>query len=187
VTQGRRIVRWCGVVLAAELLAACSHGPPPPSPPPAPPAAPTVAPHVATGTYDVTTTLKRTQPPPLQRAARSRRPARPAPEATPSLELIFRPLAAPDATAQSSTQLAATVNIPGYTRAPRGRTGQAAAWWPLPGDSVIVHFQPPQPGGVMDLRGALKGDTLSGEIWYTSLETGTAFQMGTFTAVKRRR
>jgi hypothetical protein len=39
----------------------------------------------------------------------------------------------------------------------------------------------------MDLRGALKGDTLSGEIWYTSSGSGTVFQMGTFRAVKQKR
>jgi hypothetical protein len=169
--------------VAAAALAACSHGPPPP--PPVPPAEPTVAPHVATGTYDLTTTLKRTQPPP--RTTRGRRPTRPAPEPAPLLELAYRSVAALDATAQSNTQLAATIMIPGYTRAPRGRTGQAATWWPLPGDSVIVHFQPPQPGSAIDLRGALKGDTLAGEIWYTSLQSGTAFQMGSFRAVKRKR
>jgi hypothetical protein len=102
-----------------------------------------------------------------------------------TLELAYRPLAAPDATAASSTQLAATINLPGYTRAPRGRTGQAAVWWPLPGDSIIVHFQPPQSRGSIDMRGALQGDTLSGDVWYTSQETGNAFQMGTFRAIKR--
>lgn len=177
-------VSGTAAALVAVLLAACSHAPPPP--PPVPRAAPTVAPHVATGTYDLTTTLKRTQPPP-SRAARGRRPTRPAPEPTPSLELVYRPVAALDATAQSSTQLAATINIPGYTRAPRGRTGQAATWWPLPGDSVIVHFQTPQPGGTITLRGALRSDSLVGDIWYTSLRSGDAFQMGNFTAVKKKK
>jgi hypothetical protein len=51
---------------------------------------------------------------------------------------------------------------------------------------VIVHFQPPQ-GGVIDLRGALRADTLSGDVWYTSLGTGASFQMGRFKAVKRKR
>ena len=71
--------------------------------------------------------------------------------------------------------------------APRGRPGQAAVWWPLPGDTVVVHFLPPRAQGVMELRGALKGDTLSGDIWYTSLETNSSYQMGTFRAVRRRR
>jgi hypothetical protein len=172
------------VAALALVLGACSHSAPPrEAPPPVPPAAPVVAPHAATGTYDLTTTMQRTQPPPA-RPSRSRRP--PA-EPTPTLDLIFRPLAALDATAPSNTQLSATINLPGYTRAPRGRTGQSAAWWPLPGDSVVIHFPTAQRGGAMDLRGALKADTLSGEIWYTSLETGNAFQMGSFRAIKRRK
>ena len=167
--------------LAAMLLAACSHTAPPP---PVLPAAPVVVPHVATGTYDLTTTLK-THPAPPSRSRGRGRAAPSAPAST--LELVYRPVAAPDATATSSTQLAATINLPGYTRAPRGRAGQAAVWWPLPGDSVVVHFQPPQGSGLVDLRGTLKGDTLSGDVWYTSVGTGNVFQMGTFRAVKRKR
>jgi hypothetical protein len=174
------------IAVAARLAAGCAHSAPAVAPVPAAiPAAPTVAPNAAVGTYDLTTTLARTRPGP---PPRSRGRARPAPGQSASLQLAYRPLAAPDATASSGTQLAATVNLPGYTRAPRGRTGQAASWWPLPGDSVIVHFQPPQQqNGAIDLRGVLKGDTLSGEIWYTSLQTGNVSQMGAFTAVKRRK
>lgn len=171
-----------GGALAVLFVAACAHAPPPP--PPAPPAAPVVAPHAATGTYDLTTTLPSRQPP---QASRPRGRTRPAPGSTPMLELAYRPLAAPDATAASSTQLSATISLPGYTRAPRGRAGQAAVWWPLPGDSVIVHFQPPQGSGTIDLRGALQGDTLAGDVRYTSLGTGAAFQMGKFKAIKRRK
>jgi len=32
----------------------------------------------------------------------------------------------------------------------------------------------------------VRGDTLSGDIWYTSLDSGSEFQLGTFTAVRRR-
>ena len=170
------------VALAVLVAAACSHAPPPP--PPVPPAEPVVAPHAASGTYDLTTTL------PSRQQAQTSRPrgrGRTAPVVTPTIELVYRPVAAPDATAASGTQLSATLNLPGYTRAPRGRTGQAAVWWPLPGDSVIVHFQPPQATGLVDLRGALRGDTLSGDVWYTSLGTGASFQMGKFTAVKRKK
>jgi hypothetical protein len=172
------------LAVAAWQPAGCARSAPDVAPVPAAvPAAPTVAPNAAAGTYDLTTTLARPQPAPPPRGR-----TRPAPRPAASLQLAYRPLAAPDATAPSGTQLAATVNLPGYTRAPRGRPGQAASWWPLPGDSVIVHFQPPQrQSGAIDLRGVLRGDTLSGEIWYTSLETGNVFQMGTFTAIKRRR
>jgi hypothetical protein len=178
------IVSSGGAALVALLVAACSRAPPPPEPPPAPPAAPVVAPHAASGTFDLTTTLPSRQPP---QTSRPRGRVRPAPGSTPTLELVYRPVAAPDAPAASSTQLSATINLPAYTRAPRGRAGQAAVWWPLPGDSVIVHFQPPQGTGTIDLRGVLQGDTLSGDVWYTSLGTGEAFQMGAFKAVKRKK
>ena len=178
-----RVGPWAA--LAAVLAAACSHAPPPPPPEPvAAPAGPVVAPRAASGVFDLTTTLPSRQPP---QTSRPRGRARPDPLATPTLELAYRSVAAPDATATSSAQFAATINLPGYTRAPRGRTGQAAVWWPLPGDSVVVHFQPPQGSGLIDLRGALRGDTLSGDVWYTSLGTGASFQMGTFRAVKRKK
>ncbi len=182
-TRGRRRlgVPW----LMAGLLAGCAHRPPPPvAAPAANPAAPVVGPRQVTGTYLLTTDLKLSRPAAAQPSRRQRRPP-PAPVA--SLRLDFQPLAAPDPTAGSSTQLAATVNIPGYTSAPRGRAGQAAAWWPLPGDSVIVHFGTPRGDGQMDLRGILQADTLSGEIWYTSSSSGTVFQMGTFRGVKQKR
>jgi hypothetical protein len=169
------------VALAALVAAACSSAPPPP---PVRPAEPVVTPHAAAGTYDLTTTLPNRQPP---QTARQRGRGRPAPVATPTLDLVYRPVAAPDSTTGSNTQFAATLNLPGYTRAPRGRTGQAVVWWPLPGDSVIVHFQPPQGTGFVDLRGALRADTLSGDVWYTSLGTGASFQMGTFSAIKRKK
>jgi hypothetical protein len=38
----------------------------------------------------------------------------------------------------------------------------------------------------LSLRGALRADTLSGDVWYTSMESGTEFQLGRFTAVRRR-
>jgi hypothetical protein len=185
VTVGARDIELLLLALAICLPAGCAHSAPEVPPvPPAVPAAPTVAPRAAAGTYNLTTSLARSRPAPR----RSRGRTRTAPEPTATLRLAYRPLAAPDPTALSGTQLAATVNLPGYTRAPRGRSGQAAAWWPLPGDSVIVHFElPQQQTGLIDLRGVLKGDTLSGEIWYTSQQTGNASQMGTFRAVKRKR
>ena len=170
--------------MAALLLAGCAHRPPEPLTPTAPsvnPAAPVVEPHHASGNYLLTTDLKVSQAqPPTRTRGRSRRP----PPAT--LRLAFQPTAAPDATATSSTQLTATINLPGYTRAPPGRTGQTAVWWPLPGDSVVVHFVSPRGDGLMDLRGLLQADTLSGEIWYTSSTTGNVFQMGTFRGVKQK-
>ncbi len=169
------------------LPAACAH---PPAPEPAPvepavnPAAPVVAPRRATGLYDLVTTLHLT---PQARPARPRGGrAAPRPPAA-SLRLNFQPLAAPDPTATSSTQLSAIVTIPGYTRAPAGRTGQSAAWWPLPGDSVVVHFQSPRGDGAMELRGVLAGDSLSGDVWFSSASSGSTYQLGTFVGVKRKR
>ncbi len=178
----RVIVRLAAAAVAA---AACAHPAPAPVVPMAGPAAPTVAPHVATGSYELTTTLQRGRPAAPQ-PRRGRRPARPAPELPATLQLQYQPLAAPDPSAPSGTQLAAVINLPGYTQAPRGRSGQAAVWWPLPGDSVVVHFQPARAKGVLDLRGTLQDDTISGDIWFTSTESGSSYQVGTFRAVKKR-
>lgn len=178
---------WDVLWLVAVSLSGCAHRPPEPTVAALPavnPSAPLVEPHRATGSYVLTTDLKLSRP---ASPAPPRRQRRPPPAQVPALRLDFQPLAAPDATAASSTQLSATVNIPGYTRSPPGRTGQAAAWWPLPGDSVIVHFATPRGDGLMDLRGMLKGDTLAGEIWYTSSGSGTVFRMGTFLGVKTKR
>jgi hypothetical protein len=171
--------------LLVALLAGCAHPPPPPVPPPSPvppaanPIAPVVSPRQAAGYYQLTTSL------PVTRDSRSRsrrtRPARGL------LRLGSVPLAAPDPTATSGTQLDAAVSIPGYTVAPPGRVAQAAAWWPLPGDTVIVHFQTPRGDGVMELRGTLQSDTLAGEVWFTSAKSGSTYEMGTFLGVKRRR
>jgi hypothetical protein len=178
---------WLGgaLWLVAAAASACAHRTPEPAvvtPPAVNPAAPMVAPHRATGSYVLTTDLKLSRP----AAPAPRRGRRPPPAPASSLRLDFQPLASPDATATSNVQLSATINLVGYTRAPPGRTGQTAVWWPLPGDSVIVHFSTPRGDGLMDLRGMLKADTLAGEIWYTSSSSGTAFQMGKFRAVKKR-
>ena len=181
-------MRWGAgwLMLCAGLVGGCAHPAPPvvATMPAVNPSAPVVEPHRATGSYALTTDLKNSQPAPPTR--QRGRPRRPPPAAVPSLRLTYQPSAAPDATATSSTQLAAIVNIPGYTRAPPGRVGQTAVWWPVPGDSVIVHFATPRGDGQMDLRGMLVGDTLAGEIWYTSSSTGNVFQMGTFKAVKQK-
>lgn len=86
----------------------------------------------------------------------------------------------------SGTQYNATVILPGYTRAPRGRSGQIAAWWPGPLDSVIVQFTGQQ-GAQIQMRGAVQGNRITGEIWYFSAGTGSSFQLGTFTAAKTTR
>ncbi len=100
------------------------------------------------------------------------------------LQLSPAPVAAPDASVPSSTQLIAGVSLPGYTMPPRGRTTQSAAWWPGMGDSITVRWVTPRNAAVW-LRGRLRGDTLSGDVWYTMLETGNEFQLGTFKAVKQ--
>lgn len=178
----RRPASW----LVAALLAGCAHPQPEPVAAPLPPvnpSAPMVAPRRAAGNYVLTTDLKTSQ---QQQPPAPLRPPRGRPAPAPLLHLDAQALAAPDATATSSVQLAATVNIPGYTRAPAGRLGQAAAWWPLPGDSVIVHLQTPRGDGLMDLRGTMVGDTLSGDIWFTTSSDGAVFQLGTFRAVKQK-
>jgi len=176
-------------VAAALVLAilSCSHPQPAPEPVPEPARALTaavapLAPARAAGLYDLQVQIQgRTQ-----QAAPPRRAARGRAAATgPTLQLLATTAAALEPTAPSMTQFAAAVALPGYSMAPRGRTTQAAAWWPAGGDSVTVYWVTPR-GVALSLRGALRGDTLSGDVWYTSMESGTEFQLGRFTAVRRR-
>jgi len=102
------------------------------------------------------------------------------------LRLESTPAAVPVDGVTSTTQYNATVTMPGYTRAPRGRSGQAAAWWPGTLDSVVVQFTGQQ-GNHIQLRGAMSGNRMSGEIWYLSAGTGSSFQLGTFSAARVRR
>jgi len=173
------------------VLAACSGNRPAPSPEPAPapvvapvPAAAPMAPARAAGTYALQAVIQgRTIPAPAAAARPRARAAATPPAAT--LVLAARPPAALESTAPSTTQFAATVALPGYTMAPRGRMAQSGAWWPTVGDSVVVYWVTPRNAGIA-LKGTLRGDTLSGDVWYTSLESGSEFQLGTFTAVRRR-
>jgi hypothetical protein len=166
--------------LTAVMVAGCSSSSPPeaapaPAPPPetaAPPvAAAVMAPTTAAGTYTL-----RTQ---IQRQGSQQRGGSPA---STRLVLTSTAAAAPQMGAPATT-FNATVQVPGYTRAPRGRSGQAAGWWPIPGDSLIVQFAVQQ-GDLMQLRGKLEGTALRGEIWYLSMESGATFQMGTFSAAR---
>jgi hypothetical protein len=102
------------------------------------------------------------------------------------LRLEATPLAAPLAGVQAVTQFSANIAIVGYTRAPRGRTGQVAAWWPIPGDSIVIQFQSARGNASIQLRGVRSGPTLTGDVWYLSEATGASFQLGTFTASRTR-
>jgi len=179
--------------LALAAAAACSH--PQPAPAPAPEAAPPLAvlrpappPTAVAGTYALQAVIQgRTIPAPPPTP--TRRPPRGRPATVPLaavLRLAPTPLAAPDPAVPSITQLTAGVSLPGYTMPPRGRTTQAAAWWPGAGDSVTVRWVITQRNAAASLRGTLSGDTLSGDVWYTLLDTGSEFQLGTFRAVRRR-
>ncbi len=173
------------VVLAAT---ACSH--PKPEPAPAPAVAPAVAPSgaraptVVAGNFALSAVIQgRTIPAPQPpRRPRGRTTTAPVPAV---LQLTPTPVAAPDASAPSTTQLAAAVSLPGYTMPPRGRPTQAAAWWPGVADSVTVRWVIAQRNAAVSLRGTLRGDTVRGDVWYTMLETGSEFQLGTFTAVRQ--
>ncbi|MGD0483094.1 MAG: hypothetical protein ABSB58_00415 [Gemmatimonadales bacterium] len=180
-------------MMAAAALAtavACSHPAPASAPapevapPPAAPAAP--PPNAVAGTFALQAVIQgRTIPaPPPQPRRPSRGRTVTAPLAA-VLQLTPTPAAAPDPSAPSSTQLRAEVSLPGYTMPPRGRTTQAAAWWPGRGDSVTVRWVTPRNAAV-SLRGTLRGDTLSGDVWYTLLDSGSEFQLGTWIAVRRR-
>jgi len=176
-----------GMVAALLAAAACSH----PAPAPTPEAAPAPAPHAApppnavAGTFALQAVIQgRTIPAPAPAQPRRRGRAAAAPLAA-VLQLTPTPAAAPDPAVPSSTQLRAEVSLPGYTMPPRGRATQAAAWWPGGGDSVTVRWVTPRNAAV-SLRGTLRGDTLSGDVWYTLLDGGSEFQLGTWTAVRRR-
>ena len=181
-------------LMAAAALAAavaCSHPAPASAPAPevAPPPAANAAPppNAVAGTFSLQAviqgrTIPAPSPAPPRRPARGR--AAPVPLAA-VLLLTPTPAAAPDPSAASSAQLRAEVSLPGYTMPPRGRTTQAAAWWPGSGESVTVRWVTPRNAAV-SLRGTLRGDTLSGDVWYTLLDTGSEFQLGTWTAVRRR-
>jgi hypothetical protein len=179
------------VMVAAALVgaAACSH--PAPAPAPAPEAAPAAAPHAApppnavAGTFALQTVIQG-RPIPAAPSAQPRRRGRAATVPLAAvLQLTPTPVAAPDPSVPSSTQLRAEVSLPGYTMPPRGRATQAAAWWPGRGDSITVRWVTPRNAAV-SLRGTLRGDTLSGDVWYTLLDSGSEFQLGTWTAVRRR-
>jgi hypothetical protein len=170
------------VVTATVLLSACASSPEPenaPAPAPAaevvaaPPPAAVMAPSAAAGSYRLRTELQRQS----AQASRGRTPAE-----TP-LTLSATPSAAPQMGAPATT-FNATVQIPGYTQAPRGRSAQAAAWWSVPGDSVVVQFAR-QNGDFVQLRGKKEGTALRGEVWYLSMESGATFQLGTFTATRQ--
>jgi hypothetical protein len=181
------------LMAAAALVAAgaCSHPAPASAPEPevAPPPAMVAGPppNAVAGTFALQAVIQgRTIPAPPP--APPRRPPRGRAATVPLAAVLLltpTPAAAPDPSATSSTQLRAEVSLPGYTMPPRGRTTQAAAWWPGGGDSVTVRWVTPRNAAV-SLRGTLRGDTLSGDVWYTLLDTGSEFQLGTWTAVRRR-
>jgi hypothetical protein len=136
-----------------------------------------LAPAAAAGAYQMRVEIQSGNRP--QRRSRS--------DVQPSMTLL-RTAATARTTGGPATQYGATITIPGYTRPVRRGRAQAAAWWPVAGDSVVVQFvQGQQSRGEVQLRGALRGAELQGEIWYVSNETGNTFQLGTFSATKSGR
>lgn len=164
-------------IAAALLVAACSHSnaAPPAEPVPASAQAAIVAGSAVSGTY-------RLQPD-IQSGNRPQPRARNAPQ--PSLVLASDSATVKSANA-TAPQRAATILLPGYSRPPRrGRAaGQAASWWPVGSDSVVVEFSQ-GPRSRIQLRGAAHSGSLRGDIWFISTE-GSSFQLGTFTATKSR-
>ena len=167
------------LALAAMATSACSKKeviPVQPAGDPTPPAARVVRPTAASGVYRLATVI-------TSRSSQRQQPT--GRRASSNMTLSSESAAVPAAGAPSGTQYNANIAIPGYTRPPRGRSSQAAAWWPAAGDSVVVQFSQGT-GGDIQLRGALKGASIAGEIWYVSAESGSSFQLGTFTATKTR-
>jgi len=183
VRRGRGLV-VAALTVGALVTPGCGGGSaarpePAPVPEAAPPPAPTLAPRAAAGTYRLRAEIERRGDAQRQGAGRGRR--RP-PETT--LRLDATPSAAPVEGAPG-TPYVASLSVPGYTQAPRGRTGQGAVWWPAPGDTVVVQWTTPR-GQVLQLRGQLRGAILGGEVWFVSPASGATFQMGTFSAQKTR-
>lgn len=165
--------------LSALLLffAACSHNPPQvaavPDDSPAPAAiATSLTPSAASGAWRVNASVQSSRRGGVRRAQGS-------------LQLSGTSTAAPLPGSGPGTQFNATIALSGYTTAPRGRAGQSGAWWPIGGDSVVVEFASANAGEIQ-LRGAMRGRTIQGEVWFLSAATGATFQMGTFTAAKGR-
>lgn len=176
--------------LALVAATACARRQPAPAPAPEEPPAAAVsaarAPTAVAGSFSLQAviqgrTIPAPQPTPTRRP-RGRVVTAPVPSI---LQLSPTPVAAPDPAAPSATQLTGAVSLPGYTMPPRGRTTQAAAWWPGVGDSVTVRWVITQRNAAVSLRGTVRGDTLSGDVWYTMLDSGSEFQIGTFTAVRQ--
>jgi hypothetical protein len=141
-----------------------------------PPATGMVVPSAVAGTWRLRTEIQSgNTPPPRTRATTA-----------PVIVLTVQPATTPAMGAPGGAQFNATIAMPGYSaRAPRGRAGQAATWWPIPGDSVVVQFSRGNRGQIQ-LRGVLHGGAMQGEIWYSSLESGSTLQLGTFAANKQR-
>jgi hypothetical protein len=177
---GASVPRCLGASLfAALVLSGCSHGPKPeetaPATPPSPPQpAAMITPSSAAGAYRIRPEIQTGNKPPQQRSGSQ-------PQA--SMTLSSEPAAVPVMGAPSGMQFNATISLPGYSHAARGRSGQSAAWWPIGGDSMVVQFSQGS-GGDVQLRGALKSGGVSGDIWYVSSSSGSTFQLGTFTASK---
>lgn len=165
------------VQLLVSLAIACHRGAPetvatPEAGPPQPaPIAMALTPAAAAGSYRLRANIQS-----------SRRTSQSGQGGT--IQLSGTPTAAPVQGA-TGTQFNAIVALAGYTRAARGRSGQAAAWWPIGGDSVVVQFTS-SGSGEIQLRGAFHGRAIQGEVWFLSTSTDATFQMGTFIATKGR-
>ena len=147
--------------------------------PPPPTSSAAFAPRVAAGTYRLLTEI---QTGGQNQQPRGRQPRGQARTAQLRLELARSTAAAEGAPPE---RFVAVVELPGFTRVQRGRAGQGAAWWPEPGDSVVVQWTTPR-GQVLQLRGQLRGSAIAGDVWFVSPASGTTFQMGTFRAQKSR-
>lgn len=173
------------VVAVAAVLAACGGSTPPPVPQPPPPVAapPTttaLTPARVAGVYRIRADI---QGQGAQGRGRARSQARAG-----TLHLDNAPVAAPDPDIQSAAQFSASVALAGYTRPPRGRTTQAAAWYPIAGDSLVVQFRTAAAAGAqLQLRGVVTagGQTVRGDVWFLN-SAGDTFQLGTFVATRQR-
>lgn len=174
-------MKYRSVVPALLIAAAACAKPAPPPPPPEPEPEPEVVVIEPTAPLPVRTlagryTLRTDLPRRTQRGRRATDPAT-------VLRLNAAAARNPDELAGVPRQFVAAVAIPGYGGVARGR--ERAWWWPASGDSVVLHVILPS-GGRMQLRGAVNRNQIRGDVWMISLESGSTYQLGTFTATRTR-
>ncbi len=170
-------------MLALAVVTACGSSAPvrtpqPPPPEAAPPTTSRLTPTRVAGVYRLRAQIQGQQRGRGRAASQAR---------AGTLRLDNAPVAVPEPGIPSAAQFGASISLAGYTRAPRGRTTQTAAWYSISGDSLVVQFETAAAAGAqLQLRGVVTGQSLRGDVWFLN-SAGDTFQLGTFVATKTGR